>query len=149
MARRRKYISGIYTPINPDKYKGLHAPRYRSGWELVLFRLADKHPNVISWASESIKIPYRNPITRKMSIYVPDILMTYEDKYGKRRSELIEIKPSKHTHLKEAKSVYDKIQTAINAAKWKACQAWCKKHGLTFRVINENQIFEKKKKKRK
>jgi len=148
MARRKKFNSGVYTPINPEKYKGLHAPRYRSGWELHLFRLADKHPNVISWASESIKIPYYNPVTRKRSTYTPDVLMTYEDKNGRRRSELIEIKPSKHTHLTEARSVYDKIQLAINAAKWKAAASFCKQHGMSFRVITENQIFEKKKKKK-
>lgn len=148
MARRKKFHSGVYTPSFPEKYKGLTAPRYRSSWELQLFRLADKHPNVVSWASEAIKIPYFNPVTRKQSMYTPDVLMTYEDKNGKRRIELIEIKPSKQTHLAEAKSMYDKVQFAINVAKWKAAQSFCKNHGMTFRVINENQIFETKKKKK-
>lgn len=149
MARRRKFHSGVYTPINPEKYKGLHAPRFRSSWELHLFRLADKHPNVVSWASESIKIPYYNPVTRKKAMYTPDVLMTYEDKNGKRRSELIEIKPSKHSKLSEAKTTYDKIQFAINMAKWQAADAFCKRNGMTFRVINENNIFKTNKKKKK
>lgn len=148
MARRRKYNSGVYTPMNPEKYKGSHAPRYRSSWELQFMRMCDKHPSVVSWASESIKIPYHNPVTRKNSMYTPDFLIVYEDKNGNRKQELIEIKPNKHTHLTEAKSIYDKIQLAINAAKWKAAASFCKKHGLTFRVINENQIFEKKKKRK-
>jgi len=149
MARRKKYNSGKYTPINPEKYKGPRLPRYRSGWELHLFRLADKHPNVVSWASEAIKIPYYNPVTRKKAMYTPDVLLNYEDKNGNRRSDLIEIKPNKHTHLTEAKTVYDKIQLAINAAKWKAAAAFCKQHGMNFRVINENNIFETKKKRKK
>ncbi len=148
MKSRKKYNSGVYTPKNAEKYKGNHAPRYRSSWELMFCRMCDHHPNIISWASESIKIPYYNPITRKNSKYIPDFLIVYKDKNGNRKQELIEIKPSKHTHLTEAKSTYDKIQLAINAAKWKACAAWCKKHGITFRVINENQIFETKKKKK-
>jgi hypothetical protein len=30
---------------------------------------------------------------------------------------------------------------AVNTAKWQAAQAWCKRTGITFRVINEDQIF--------
>ena len=89
-----------------------------------------------------------NPLTRKMAMYTPDVLMVFEDKKGNRRNELIEIKPRKHTHLEEAKTVYDKAQFAVNVAKWKAAQEFCKNHGMTFRVINENQIFESKKKKK-
>jgi hypothetical protein len=28
-----KYAQGIFTPKNPQKYVGKHAPKYRSGWE--------------------------------------------------------------------------------------------------------------------
>jgi len=147
--RRRKYNNGVFTPSFPEKYKGGNAPRYRSSWELQLFRLADQHPNVVAWASESIRIPYMNPLTHKMSMYTPDVLMVFEDKNGNRRNELIEVKPRKHTHLEEAKTVYDKAQFAINVAKWKAAQEFCKNHGMTFRVINENDIFQTKKKKKK
>lgn len=149
MARRKRYNNGVYTPSFPEKYKGSNAPRYRSSWELQLFRLADMHPNVVSWVSEGIKIPYMHPLKHKIAMYTPDVLMVFEDKNGNRRNELIEIKPSKHTHLEEAKSAYDRAQFAINVAKWKAAQEFCKNHGMTFRVINENQIFRTKKKKKK
>lgn len=148
MARRKKYNSGVYTPSFPEKYKGQHAPRWRSSWELQLFRLADMHPNVVAWASEAIKIPYYNPIKQKTAMYTPDVLMVFEDKNGNRRNELIEIKPSKHTNLEEAKTAYDKAQFVINVAKWKAAQEFCKNHGMTFRVINENDIFRTKKQKK-
>jgi len=148
MARGSKYSQGIYTPTNPEKYKGQTAPRYRSSWELVFMRMADNHPNIVSWASEAIKIPYMNPLSNKVSMYTPDFLLVYEDKHGKRRQELIEIKPRKETHLTEAKSRGDKLRLAVNAAKWRAAVAFCKNHGLTFRVINENELFGSKKKKK-
>jgi len=149
MARRgkKKYASDIYTPTNPDKYVGPGEPRYRSSWELTLMRLADNHPNVVSWASEPIKIPYLNPLTRKASIYIPDFLMVYVDKNGNRHQEIIEVKPAKETLLSEAKTKGDKLRYAQNMAKWQAASAYCKKHGLKFRVINENQLFGNKKKK--
>lgn len=145
--RRKKYASDIYTPTNPEKYVGPTLPRYRSSWELTLFRLADRHPNVVSWASEPIKIPYMNPLTRKASIYIPDMLLVYVDKHGTQHQEIIEVKPAKETLLSEAKTKGDKMRYALNMAKWQAAGNYCKKHNLKFRVINENQLFGKKKKK--
>jgi len=146
MAKKKKFMSGEYTPINPDKYKGTYPIRWRSSWEVALMRVFDKHPDVVAWASESIKIPYLNPITKKVANYIPDFLVVYEDKNGNRRKELIEVKPSAQTHITEAKSRYEKVSLAINAAKWKSAAAWCRNHGISFRVINENEIFNKPKK---
>ena len=146
MPRKKKFLSGDYEPINPDKYKGSYPIRWRSTWELQLMRTFDKHPDVVAWASESIKIPYQNPLTGKVSQYIPDFLVVYEDKNGNRKNELIEVKPASQTHLTEAKSRYDKVSLAVNAAKWQAAAAFCKNHGLNFRVINENDIFNKPKK---
>lgn len=144
---RKKYSSGVFQPANPEKYAGPNLPRYRSSWELTVMRLADQHPNVISWASEPMKIPYINPLTKKLSAYVPDILLVYVDKHGNKHQELVEIKPVKETLLSEAKSKGDKLRYAVNMAKWQAAARFCEKHGLKFRVINENQLFGNKKKK--
>jgi hypothetical protein len=35
----------------------------------------------------------------------------------------------------------DRAIVAINYAKWDAAQKWCRKQGLVFRVITEDQIF--------
>lgn len=144
MAKRTKFESGIFTPANPEKYKGPNPPRYRSSWELTFMRMADRHPNIVSWASEPIKIPYMNPLTRKLSVYVPDFLMVYKDKHGKQHQDLIEVKPAKETHLSEARSQGDKLRYAVNMSKWQAAAIFCKKHGLEFKVINENELFGKK-----
>ena len=42
-------------------------------------RFCDEHPGVTQWASEAIKIPYRNPLTGKNTIYVPDFFISYSD----------------------------------------------------------------------
>ena len=116
-----------------------------------MMRLLDRHPSVSSWASEPIKIPYINPLTRKSSVYVPDFIMVYVDKNGTVHKELVEVKPAKETMLSEAKTKGDKLRYAVNMAKWQAAANFCKKHGLKFRVINESQLFgdsyKKKKKK--
>ena len=57
----------------------------------------DDNEHVTEWSSESIRIPYRNPLTGKHSIYVPDFLVIYQNKHGKRVAELIEIKPKKQS----------------------------------------------------
>ena len=55
-----RFARGKFSPKNQGKYVGLKSPTYRSSWEHAFMRLCDEHPNVYQWASESIKIPYRN-----------------------------------------------------------------------------------------
>lgn len=136
-----KYHSGEFTPQNPDKYVGTYPIQWRSSWELTVCRMCDNHPNIIQWASESLKIPYRNPLTGKYTVYVPDFLVSFEDQGGRRRTELWEIKPKNQSFVSEAKYTRDKLALAVNAAKWQAAQVWAKEHGMIFRVINEDSIF--------
>jgi hypothetical protein len=137
----KRFAQGIYEVQNPEKYIGKGKPRYRSGWELVFMRFADNNNKVLKWASESIQIPYRNPLTGKQTIYVPDFFLLYQDKTGQQRAELIEIKPSAQTNIQEAKSIRDKAAAVVNQAKWAAASAYAKRMGIKFRVITENEIF--------
>jgi hypothetical protein len=57
----RKFASGKFTLKNPEKYIGNKTPTYRSGWEFHFMRFCDENPNITQWASEAVKIPYRNP----------------------------------------------------------------------------------------
>ena len=90
-----KYSQDEFIPKNPQKLVGNARPFYRSSWELTVMSLLDQHPNVINWASESITIPYVNPLTGKSSVYIPDFFILYKDKGGKQRAELVEVKPAK------------------------------------------------------
>ena len=135
------FRQGPYTVKNVAKYVGKGTPKYRSGWELTFMMFLDSNDNVLQWASESIRIPYRNPLTGKQSIYIPDFLVTYRGRNNTTIAELIEIKPKKQSLLESRASDRDRAIVALNYAKWHQATLWCKKNGLTFRVINEDQIY--------
>jgi hypothetical protein len=136
-----KWAQGIYEVLNPDKYVGRGRPRFRSGWEHSFMRFCDTNDNVLQWASESISIPYRHPLTGRMTNYVPDFLITYRTKNNTVRAELIEIKPKKQSVIESKMSSRDRAVVAINYAKWDAAVKWSRRNGMTFRVITEDDMF--------
>jgi hypothetical protein len=137
-----KFAHGKFQPKNPAKYIGIGTPSYRSSWEYAFMTFCDNNPAVTNWASESIKIPYRNPFTGKQTVYVPDFFINYVDTHGKMHAEVIEVKPLKQTSLKEAgRSKHAQAHAVLNMAKWEAARAWCKQQNVFFRVISENDIF--------
>ena len=137
-----KWAQGPYTVKNPQKYVGKGVPRYRSGWELAFMQFCDSNPSVLQWASESLIIKYRHPLTGKITNYIPDFFVLYENKFGHKKAELVEIKPKKQSLIESrAASARDRAVVAINHAKWAAANAYCKAQGLTFRVITEDQLF--------
>ena len=137
-----KYAQGIFTPKNPAKYVGKHAPKYRSGWELTFMVFLDSNSNIIYWASEAMSVPYRSPLDGKIHNYIPDFFVMYENKYGKKIAEVVEIKPKKQSIIEsKAVSAKNRIVIAINHAKWAAAMAYCKAQGYAFRVITEDDLF--------
>jgi hypothetical protein len=137
-----KYANGKFQMKNPEKYVGNKTPTYRSGWEFVFMQFCDNNPAILQWASEAIHINYRNPLTNRNTIYVPDFLIIYTDKTGQKHAEVIEVKPTKETTLEAAgRSTKAQAAAIVNMAKWEAARAWCKNQGLTFRVVTENEIF--------
>jgi hypothetical protein len=136
-----RWAQGSYTVLNRDKYVGNGVPRYRSGWELTFMKFLDSNDHILQWASESIAIPYRHPLTGKMTQYIPDFLIMYRTSDNTIRAELIEIKPKKQSVIESKMSSRDRAVVAINYSKWAAAQKWCKQQGLTFRVITEDNLF--------
>lgn len=141
-----KYAQGKFQLQNPSKYVGNKTPTYRSSWEFVFMQFCDNNPSILQWASEAVHINYRNPLTGKNTIYVPDFLITYQDSTGKSHAEVVEVKPKKETTLEGAKNIRDQASAILNMAKWEAARAWCKSHGMTFRVVTEDMIFHNGKK---
>lgn len=140
------WAQGFFTPKNPQKYIGKHKPRYRSSWELHIMRFLDENKHITHWASEAISIPYRNPITGKQSMYIPDFFVVYNNKNQQVKAEIIEVKPKSQTSLSEAKSRVDKAYAIVNQAKFAAASAYCRQNGYTFRVISEDSIFHNSRK---
>lgn len=138
----RNTARGRYKLRNPEKYLGLGDPIYRSSWEMTFMMFCDNNPSIQQWASESIKIPYRDPLTGKNTVYVPDFLVVYLDKDMNKHAEVIEIKPKSQAVLENVgKNKLNQAQYVRNMAKWQAAQVYCKRMGLRFRVINETDIF--------
>jgi len=137
-----RFAQGKFTLKYPEKYVGTKTPTYRSSWEFTFMKFCDEHPSVSQWASEAIRIPYRNPLSGKHTIYVPDFFIAYADKTGKQRVELIEVKPSSHTSREKlGNSKYNQAHYVVNQAKWEAARAWCKQKGIFFRIITEGDMF--------
>lgn len=137
-----KYAQGLFEVQNKDKYIGNGKPKYRSGWEFTFMQFCDNNKNVLKWASESIRIPYRHPFTGKVTMYVPDFFIVYQNKTGQNIAELVEIKPKKQSIIEsKVANARDQAVVAINHAKWMAAKAYCKGQGITFRVITEDDLF--------
>jgi hypothetical protein len=137
-----KFARGKYTMKHPEKYVGNKMPIYRSSWEWSFMNFCDNNPNIAKWASEAVQIPYRDPLTGRQTVYVPDFFIQYTDKFGKMIVELIEIKPASQTILERVgKNKYNQAQFVKNQAKWASATLWCKQQGLKFRIVNENDLF--------
>lgn len=131
-----KFAKGKFNMKHPQKYVGNKIPMYRSSWELSFMNFCDNSPSIQKWASEAISIPYRDPLTNRNTIYVPDFFIQYLDKNNKINVELIEIKPASQTLLeKTGKSIHNQKQFIKNQAKWQAAQLWCRQQGIKFRIL--------------
>jgi hypothetical protein len=145
----RRFAQGRFALKNPSKYMGTKDPLYRSSWEFAFMKFCDESTAIAKWASEAVKIPYRNPLTGRYTIYVPDFFINYVDKGGQTHAEIVEIKPQNQS-LKEkvGKNLNNQASYILNQAKWEAATVWCRQKGLKFRVINETDIFHQGNKRR-
>jgi hypothetical protein len=135
---------GRFIPKNPAKYiaSNIHNITHRSSWELSLFQLLDNHPMVLGWASEAVKIPYKNPLTNKNTLYVPDVFVVYVDRSNIEHKELIEVKPMQEVPGYKGKvSKLVESRQIVNMMKWKAAVAFCTSRGWKFRVATEADMF--------
>jgi hypothetical protein len=148
MKKNKSYRQGIFNPLHKEKYKGTLPIVYRSSLELKTFRWFDNNPNVVSWGSESVVIPYRSPADGKLHRYFVDanITLVEGNVYHK---YLIEIKPyaqvippKKSPRKKASTIIYESIMYDINQAKWAAAREWCKKHNYKFLIFTEKHITQ-------
>jgi hypothetical protein len=141
-------IQGFFKPKNPKKYKGDPTNIvYRSGWELKLMLYLDSRPEVISWGSEEIIIPYRSPIDGKMHRYFPDFVVTKINKEGKKETAVIEVKPYNQTvppkikQEKPTKKFLTEVKNwGMNEAKWKAATEYCRDRNWSFHIFTEKEL---------
>ena len=144
--KNKNYVQGIYKPKNPKKYIGT-TPVYRSMLELKAFRYLDNNPNVLSWGSESVVVPYISPVDNRIHRYFVDLVAKLQSKDGTIKKLLIEVKPEKQTRppvestrKKQKTIIYEKFQYGVNMAKWEAARNWCKSKGYIFIIMNEKHL---------
>ena len=136
-----------FKPKTVSKYKGNPTNIiYRSLWELKLMRYLDDHPDVLSWSSEEIAIPYKSPIDGRYHRYFPDFKIQKRDKSGNISTMIVEIKPLSQTKppqvaTKVTKKYINEVATwGINQAKWKAASEYCKDKNWEFAVMTEKEL---------
>lgn len=146
------YRQGYFTPQNPDKYDGDSTQIiFRSSWEFKFMEFCDTNERIIKWGSETVVVPYINPILKKESKYFIDCYMVLKDKEGNITKWLIEIKPNKYLKPPVAPERLTEKQTLnyarhakayiINTAKFSAAQEFAKKRMMRFGIITENFLF--------
>jgi hypothetical protein len=147
--KNRKFLQGTFNARNINKYKGSLPIIYRSSLELAAFRWMDNNPNVISWGSESVIIPYQSPLDGRVHRYFVDLVALLKDKDGIDKKLLIEIKPSKQTVkpiVSDRKSnktmIYEQTQFVLNQAKWSAAEQWAKNKGYIFLILTEKDLIQ-------
>lgn len=109
----------------------------------------DTNPNIITWASEEVCIPYISPVDNKVHKYFPDFLVELKNRKGEIETLLIEVKPSKQTvepkkpkNGKMTRSYLTEVKSyAVNSAKWEAAKKACEKMGWEFKILTEKEIF--------
>ena len=140
-------IKSRYYPDYPNKYKG--NPNNiicRSSWERKFCRWCDLNENVLEWGSEEFWIPYRSPVDNRVHRYFPDFIIKVKERSGEIKTYIIEVKPKRQTlppkeGKKKTKTYINEIKTyAVNQAKWKAADEFCKDRLIEFKVITEDEL---------
>lgn len=115
--------------------------------ELCALRMLDNNPNILTYGSESIVLPYTSPLDGKLHRYFVDMVATLRDKNGNIKKLLIEVKPYKQlsppvfsNRKSQSTLLYENKQYALNMAKFSAAKQWCKKNNYTFLILTEREI---------
>ena len=140
-------IKSKYKPSFPKKYKG--DPNNiicRSSWERKFCRWCDLNENIVAWGSEEFCIPYRSPVDGRVHRYFPDFIIKVKEQSGDIKTYVIEVKPKKQTRepkkpSRTTKRYINEVKTyAVNQAKWKAADEWCKDRMIEFKIITEDHL---------
>ena len=145
----------IYKPVNKEKYIGKEGYCVcRSSWETIFCRWADHNPSIVQWASEPISIPYIDKTQKdykgmpKRRRYFPDFLCKIHNSKGEIDTWIIEIKPHKETlpprqvkRKSKKTQIYEAKTYAVNQAKWKSAENYCRKRHWKFKILTEKQLI--------
>ena len=139
--------TGKYRPSNRQKYKGDPTQIiYRSLWERKFMQWCDKNENVLEWGSEEIIIPYISPVDKRVHRYFPDFYIRARTRNDGIKKFVIEVKPKAQCsppkpQRRKTRKFLNEVKTyAVNDAKWKAAQDYCKDRRMTFMILTEKEL---------
>jgi hypothetical protein len=139
--------SGLFKPRNPKKYIGDHTNIvYRSSWECKVMVWLDTNPDILSWGSEELIIPYKSPVDGRWHRYFPDFLVKVRTKEGKLKTMVLEVKPKRQTMEPEkkkriTKQYINEVTTwGVNQAKWRAAEEYCAERAWDFKLLTEDHL---------
>lgn len=139
--------SGLFKPRNPKKYIGDHTNIvYRSSWECKVMFWLDSNPDILSWGSEELIIPYKSPVDGRWHRYFPDFIVKVRTKEGKLKTMILEVKPKRQTMEPEkkkrlTKQYINEVTTwGVNQAKWKAAEEYCAERAWDFKLLTEDHL---------
>lgn len=150
---------GRFSPRNPQKYNGDPSNIiYRSSWECKVMDSFDKRPDILSWSSEEMAIPYVSPVDGRRHRYFPDFIVKVRTKDGTIKTMMVEVKPEKQSKPPAKKSrvtkqyIQEVVTWGVNQAKWKAAIEYCKDRkwtfvvmcstdGIEFKYLTENELM--------
>jgi hypothetical protein len=137
---------GRFYPKHPLKYKGdPNKIVYRSSWEVRVMKYLDENDGVVWWASEEMNVKYISPVDGRVHRYFPDFIVKVRRKDNSSTIFMLEVKPEAQTKLRQPKRVTkqyinEAATYAVNQAKWKYAEEFCKDHGWVFRVVTEKDL---------
>mgnify|MGYP003352311509 CR=1 FL=1 len=106
----------------------------------------DRNPEIVSWASEEMTVPYKSPVDGRFHRYFPDFLVKVKTKQGTTKTLMLEVKPKKQTVPPEprkrvTKQYITEVTTwGVNQSKWKAAREYCKDRGYEFMIMTEKEL---------
>jgi len=150
----REFKQGTFHPINKGKCLNPDNISFRSGLESQLMVILDKNPNIISWGSENVIIPYFKKAENRWARYFVDFYVKI--KLGENVKEyIIEVKPEKFTkppttngNKKKSTILYEQVTYLTDSNKWEAAKKWCddqklkNKRDIEFMIITEKNIAQ-------
>ncbi len=162
-----RFQQDYYIPKYPNKYLGDPTKIiYRSSWERKFCYFCDMNSSIIQWSSERIAVPYISPLDVIRENLKPDSEKTFKDppyrnyyvdftikvksNEGRINTWLVEIKPMNQTKMpnqisgnytlkKMTNFNKDMVVYLVNAAKFKAANAYAKARGAQFGVLTEDK----------
>jgi len=139
-----RYKQGDFARLNPKKYSGKRPIFYRSSYEFRFMIKLELNPNVESWASEDLIIPYviKEKVNGKVVEVKHNYVTDFTVKLKTGRIIIVEVKPQAFTPINESQIRRNPIMYK-NACKWKAAIQYCKKMNFEFKIVTESQLATK------